>query len=368
MKAVPQLAQAAGGGDGDGDGGTRAMGDTAATVAHCPRLRDRPRGAVPIQGRTLPRRKAGMNRSADDLAALSQLVLQLHRGSRDWPASSFAHRACELLQALMPHQACLWGSLPADAPPGAPPGLPGLHTQGLSADEVARCLAGNGPWPDVQAEHTEPLAGRRVRLQLWRHKPGLGAQSRGEAPLAARDVDAQTLNFLMPHLVEAQRENRLSRRYARDDAPLPRRSHALCDHEGVLQQVDEQGLALLRTEWRTWAGPRLPEPLVRWIAQAPADAPWLPFQGQQVTVLPARSGDLLLLDVRRRAAVDRLSTRQRDIALRYAEGQTGPQIAAQLGLSASTVNNHLGVIFKRLGVSNKVQLLNAVRVNGTRDA
>jgi two-component system uhpT operon response regulator UhpA len=86
-----------------------------------------------------------------------------------------------------------------------------------------------------------------------------------------------------------------------------------------------------------------------------------PFHGRQITVLMTHSGTLLLLEVRRRAAVDRLSTRQRDIALLYAEGHTGPQIATQLGLSPSTVNNHLGVVFKKLAVSNKVQLLNAMR-------
>jgi DNA-binding CsgD family transcriptional regulator len=34
-------------------------------------------------------------------------------------------------------------------------------------------------------------------------------------------------------------------------------------------------------------------------------------------------------------------------------------------LSSSTVNNHLGVIFKKLAVSNKVQLLHAMKLKGT---
>jgi DNA-binding CsgD family transcriptional regulator len=192
---------------------------------------------------------------------------------------------------------------------------------------------------------------------------------RGRSPGAPPPLpaDHQALQFLMPHLVEAQRENRLSRAHAGDDLAPARRSHALCDADGLLQQVDEQGLALLRTEWPRWCATRLPEPLAEAAAFAMA-APGVdaaastpPFHGRQITVLMTRSGGLLLLEVRRRAAVDRLSTRQRDIALLYAEGRTGPQIASQLGLSPSTVNNHLGVIFKKLAVSNKVQLLNAMR-------
>jgi DNA-binding CsgD family transcriptional regulator len=298
-----------------------------------------------------------MKADTSPLAALSQVVLHLHRGSRDWPSASFAGRACELLATVVAFDACLWGSVAADAPAHGAPALHSLHTQGLDAQALALCLAGAGPAPALSASLVEPLAARRVVLQLWR-------QAGATPPLEA---EQQALAFLMPHLVEAQRENRLSRAHAGDEQAPARRSHALCDADGELQQVDEQGLTLLRTEWPRWCGTRLPEPLAAAAAAAMAGpqrtvAPAAtPFHGRQITVLMARSGGLLLLDVRRRAAVDRLSARQRDVALLYAEGRTGPQIASQLGLAPSTVNNHLGVIFKKLAVSNKVQLLHAVR-------
>jgi two-component system uhpT operon response regulator UhpA len=244
-----------------------------------------------------------------------------------------------------------------DAPAARGPDLHSLYTQGLSPQALALCLAGDGQPPTLQATQLEPLAARRVMLQLWRHP---------EATLPT-DAERQALQFLMPHLVEAQRENRLSRAHAGEQKAPARRSLALCDAGGVLQQVDEQGLALLRTEWPRWYATRLPEALAEAAVAALAapsgsdNAALAPFHGRQITVLMTRSGKLLLLEVRRRAAVDRLSTRQRDIALLYAEGQTGPQIASQLGLSPSTVNNHLGLVFKKLAVSNKVQLLNAMR-------
>jgi len=171
----------------------------------------------------------------------------------------------------------------------------------------------------------------------------------------------------MPHLVEAQRENRLGRaQAAADDAP-PRRSLALCDAQGVLQQVDEQSLALLRSEWPRWLGTRLPEPLALAVqalesaGAADTAGPLPPYYGRSITVLIARSGAALLLDIRRRADADRLSGRQRDIALLYAAGHSGPQIAARLGLSPSTVSNHLCLVFKKLAVNNKLQLLEAMR-------
>ena len=54
----------------------------------------------------------------------------------------------------------------------------------------------------------------------------------------------------------------------------------------------------------------------------------------------------------------------RGVAQRYAGGQTGPEIAALLALSRSTVDNHLGAIFKKLAVNNKLLLLDAMRPPG----
>jgi DNA-binding CsgD family transcriptional regulator len=302
------------------------------------------------------------------LDALSQAVLLLHRGSRDWPAASFDTRAIDTLAGVLPHTACLWGNAPADTAPATPPSVQGLFSQGLDAATLADCLAGHGPQPGLQASLVEPLAGRRVTLQLWR----------ADAARPFDDADRQALAFVLPHLVETQRENRLDQARHGDPMQRSRRSLLLCDLQGQLQQVDEQGLALLRQEWPRWLGRSLPAPLNAALqtslvahaggpgqaARAAAPAPTPAFYGKVVTVLMAPSGAQVLLEIRRRSAADRLSSRQRDIALRYAAGQSGPQIAEQLGLSSSTVNNHLGMVFKRLGVSSKLQLSQTLRLGG----
>ena len=292
---------------------------------------------------------------ASRMAALSQAVLQLHCGSRDWPASAFDTRAVETLAAVVPHTACLWGSVPEDAVPSTPPAVHGLFCQGLDAAALAACLAGGGSVPGLHAEQLEPLAGRRVALRLWR-----------EADQPPFDEgDRQALAFVLPHLVEAQRENRLGRALVPEGAERARRSLVLCDASGRLQQVDAHGLTQLRLEWPRWLGTMLPPALVAalrdGLAQARPEAALPTFFGRVVTVLMVRSGELVLLEIRRRAAADRLSTRQRDIAGLYTGGHSGPQIADRLGLSASTVNNHLGVVFKKLAVHNKLQLAEALR-------
>ena len=326
---------------------------------------------APIQLRALPQASA----AAEPLAALSRAVLQLHRDSRDWPAASFDARAAELLLSVLPFQACLWGSVRADMPAGSALALHGLYSSGLNEATLAHCLAGHYPNAALLATHIEPLTARRVELRLWRSSEVAGFE----------DSDAHTLRFVLPHWVEAQRENRLSHAQDGDAAQRHRRSLALCDPQGLLLQADEQALALLRMEWPRWTGGRLPQPLLDAVVsatapgavtaitkhaepaadaaalQATSPSPPPPCFGRTVTVHLSRSGHGVLLDVRRRTNADRLSTRQRDVARLYAQGLTGPQIATHLGLTASTVNNHLGLVFKKLAVKNKLQLLHAMQ-------
>lgn len=291
------------------------------------------------------------------LAALSSAVLALHRGSRDWPAAQFRAQACEMVNNVLPFAACLWGSAAAAGEPGVPV-LQDLHTQGINDADLQGLLAGkdlDAYGVPLRAVQLELLAARRVELRLWR----------GQHSSFGED-DARALKFLMPHLVEAERENRLGR--AGEAAPPARRSHAICDAAGELLQIDAQALALLRAEWPQWRPPRLPPALCAALPDAVlSPAPAFAFRGRQVTALLSRCGVTVLLKLRRRDAVDRLSTRQREIAERYAAGDSGPQIAGQLGLSSSTVNNHLGVVFRKLGVGSKLQLLEAMQPDGAAD-
>ncbi len=57
-----------------------------------------------------------------------------------------------------------------------------------------------------------------------------------------------------------------------------------------------------------------------------------------------------------REASQRLSPRQRDVALAVARGLTNAQIATELGLTEGTVKAYLKDIFRILGASNRTQL------------
>jgi DNA-binding CsgD family transcriptional regulator len=57
----------------------------------------------------------------------------------------------------------------------------------------------------------------------------------------------------------------------------------------------------------------------------------------------------------------RLTTRELEIVLRLLDGDRVPAIAAELFLSQSTVRNHLGSVFTKLGVSSQQELLRLFR-------
>ncbi len=324
-------------------------------------------------------------------AALSSVVLQLHRGCRSWPAAAFQSRACELLSDVLPFDGGIWGTesvatqrTVALYPSGVPDSMWGSYlTQGSQGDPLlaaARAAPGTcvvldlggvaAPAVDSAGEHAgagegageaappffgshgwahglamtqiEPLSKLRAFFCVWRQQGG--------QPFSA--FDQQLLQFVMPHLMETARESQLSRATSGADAPAAPRSHAVCDRQGVTQHLDDRCLALLRLEWPQWSGGVLPAPLVQAVQQP---QPAL-FVGRRIAVRMVVNDDAVLLAVRLRAACDRLSARQRSIADLYASGCTGPEIAQRLGLAASTVNNHLGEVFKKLQVSSKVQL------------
>lgn len=62
-----------------------------------------------------------------------------------------------------------------------------------------------------------------------------------------------------------------------------------------------------------------------------------------------------------RRAIEQLTEREREVALSVAHGASNAQIAAQLYMSVATVKVHLGHVFAKLGVSNRVQV--AIRIH-----
>jgi DNA-binding CsgD family transcriptional regulator len=53
-----------------------------------------------------------------------------------------------------------------------------------------------------------------------------------------------------------------------------------------------------------------------------------------------------------------LTPREADIVVRVNQGERNRRIAEELGVNEQTVKNHIAAVYKKLGVSSRVELLN----------
>jgi DNA-binding CsgD family transcriptional regulator len=94
-----------------------------------------------------------------------------------------------------------------------------------------------------------------------------------------------------------------------------------------------------------------------WDAFSELDAPW---EADRVKQLARQAGVLLSHRRGRRGYGDELSPRERDIARRVAAGMTTPEIAQELFLSPRTVDGHVARVMRKLGVSSRRELADAI--------
>jgi DNA-binding CsgD family transcriptional regulator len=165
-------------------------------------------------------------------------------------------------------------------------------------------------------------------------------------------ADGRMFELVTPHVIDSWRENWLREltRSASSASMFNSFSMAVQTARGMLSDAQDSFAAHMALEWPDWRGPWLPEPMLVQIASQ-SDAPWC---GRTITAYSRRQADgNTLLHVRPRHAFDSLSPRKREVALLFASGAAQASVAARTSLSASTVNNYLVEIYRKLGVSDK---------------
>ncbi|MBY6111729.1 response regulator transcription factor [Halomonas sp. DP1Y21-3] len=136
--------------------------------------------------------------------------------------------------------------------------------------------------------------------------------------LASKGVLVSVLSF-NPHSAEA---------YEAFTAGARGYVHALSTPE-VLRQVD-----VVVRHRGIWLWPELMDSLVGGVFKAMGGA-------------PAVHHDML----------EGLTEREKDVALAVAEGQSNKLVARELGITERTVKAHLGAVFRKLGVKDRMQLI-----------
>ncbi len=310
--------------------------------------------------------------------AVLKLLLDLYHGASERPLDEFQDFALDLVKPVLQFDTARWGN--AEIRDGAfvPHAVHLHHDPEESITDWAEFLD-----IDTFATETAQQLGRAKNIHIpnhyvgqryagirdYAHKYGhenamaLALNPKGSrllnwVGLYRADPDRQftgreerLCEALAPHLLTALGINRticLEKLDASGDWRRP--SFAMADRRGMLWYAEPDFNRLIGAEWPAWREPALPKPLVDGIKHAGR------FAGRTLVVTAAPLGRLLLLRARPLSAIDRLTRRERDVALAYSRGHSSKAVARQLGISPATVHHHLRIAYDKLGVDNKASL------------
>lgn len=316
---------------------------------------------------------------------VDELILRLYRGCTEVEFSGFQKWSLEQLSGIVRFDAAWWGKST-----NQPPLILSVHLQNADqavVDDYAR-VDGDDFFRDAmfarpgttinlhdlmprKAFERSPLYtryGRRHRIEaamgtvliepisslvdfltIWRH----------DLRWPFSETDRKILEQLTPHLVEANRISRLvslngRRTTGAPDGPMVEPWALARVDDACLLEATAPFIELARREWPEWSTALLPADLRRHFRSC------RPFAGQSIRIEIEDVDGYRLLTARPRHALERLGPREAEVLERYANGQSYREIALQLGKSPATVRNQLAQIYRKFGVHNKVELLQAM--------
>lgn len=161
-------------------------------------------------------------------------------------------------------------------------------------------------------------------------------------------VEKRRIEALFPHIVNATSLAFFLDK-ASPSAPFWHKSSGLCDEHGRIFECQASFLGLLTHRYPGWRGATLPFTLPQGsINQVETIG--------SLSVYLEPCGDLLLVRAWESDPLDRLTRRERQVATEIGHGSTLKAAGAALGLSQSTIANHLYSIYRKLDIKNRAQL------------
>lgn len=313
------------------------------------------------------------------LPLFSQFVADLHRVGRE-DDGSIAAWGFDRLRGILGFD-CAWYGW-ARFEPGrtivqasSTLNLPGdfarywttVETQDLVARSLREIPGGVRTYDRDQPVQTDGMIAlaERYRIRKWasamHSRPNrttvfFASIYRGDArPAAWDDEDLQFLQGAVDHIFLAVQASQ--RREGTAD-----RAALLVDPSGFAYLGLEASEGLLRSVWPGWTGERLPGPLRRML-QRPGT---VTLKGEGVVVSCENDGNadhasgLVRLRLSAIADLDRLTRREREVALLLAAGATHKQAALALGSAPATIRNQTQAIYDKLGIRSRAELAGAV--------
>jgi len=132
---------------------------------------------------------------------------------------------------------------------------------------------------------------------------------------------------------------------------------AFVDRNGRIVYADSAFGDLIAERWPTWNGRDIPIQLqeTRKISKNSLSKKSIGFFVSQ-----QYAGGLVRLDIRKLSLIDKLTNREREIARCFALGQSYKETAILMKLSPATVRHYLRVIYEKLEINDKAELVRIV--------
>jgi DNA-binding CsgD family transcriptional regulator len=328
-------------------------------------------------------RHAGTKMSANPLQALSALIVSVKTNSERGTSAVFRRNALKELESQIKFDQAIW----ADALIAGQLSLRAAQLHNINkaaradfesaayADpRLPTVLSTPGQAHAYSVRSDDPAAYRDLAarinvghfISICQYDPILGVAS-GMVLFAAPDRvpfgDAQRsfVEAAFPHLMAGWSRCQIVdlERSARASQSLPRFS-AAC-RGSTIEAAEQEFLSLMRTEWPSWIGPRLPASLID-----PITGVVVPVHfGKRVVIHAKAAIDTSLVVIRKRSLADDLTARERSVAELCAQGFTYRDIASRLGLAPTTARNHIAAVHRRLGVTRNSEVASLLATAAT---
>lgn len=155
---------------------------------------------------------------------------------------------------------------------------------------------------------------------------------------------------VIPHLIEAASLNYFQTLMMENTGD--RGAMMVCDSAGNLLEVESEAARLLRMEWPEWKGPLLPEPITTRLDGKGERR----YTGRNTTAIVQPYAEHFRILLIEHGPLDLLSVRERQVAKALAKGSSYKEVSRDMGISTSTVTNHVNRIYRKLGIRNKTEL------------
>lgn len=164
--------------------------------------------------------------------------------------------------------------------------------------------------------------------------------------------DRVKVERLSHHLCAAMRNTRI--RELRSTVNIgvgPATLTAVASTAGLVLDAEPGFVDLMRFEWPRWSGPQLPDSLESELTNGVGR-----YFGSRIVVRVDAADGVRLLHARPKVVADHLTSREREIAEAFAQGESHKEIGERLQIAPATVRRHLANLYEKLGVSSKAEL------------